>query len=72
MEADNEEFYQSGWSGALSLDLSKKTGISLDKLRTSSSDTDNKKPEAKTLKKILETLASDFAEPAHKKDCVSV
>ena len=50
------------------IDLSQKTGISLDKLRTSLSDTDNKKPEAKTLKKILETLASDFAKPAHKKD----
>ena len=68
MEADNEEFYQSGWSSALSYRPFQKTGISLDKLRTSLSDTDNKKPEAKTLKKILETLASDFAKPAHKKD----
>ena len=51
------------------IDLSKKTGISLDKLRSELFNAG--KPEVKILKKILETLASDFAEPICKKDCIS-
>ena len=51
------------------IDLSKKTGVSLDKLR--SSLLRSGKPDGKTIEKIFEILSSGSIKPARKKDRIS-